>query len=132
MRTITTLLAVAGLMAGSATAFAQTQQGSSSAQSGTSQTQQQSATKPPSAMTQDRLKQVLTQAGFQNVQIVDASYLVQARTKEGDSVLMLINPPDPMRGASAASSSAGTAGAPGSTGSTTSGSSPSSNPSATK
>lgn len=45
------------------------------------------------AMSQDRLRQVLGQAGFQNVRILDAAYLVQAQTREGDTVMMVINPP---------------------------------------
>ena len=65
-------------------------------------------------MTQDRLRQVLSQAGFQEVKIVDAAYLVQAQTKEGDSVLMLINPPSMGN----MSSTSATGSAPKSTGST--------------
>lgn len=44
----------------------------------------------------DRLRQTLSSAGFQDVQILDASFLVQATTEDGNMVLMVINPP--MRG----------------------------------
>lgn len=46
----------------------------------------------------DRVRQQLSGAGFQNVQIIDAAYLVRADTGDGNRVLMLINPP--MGGAS--------------------------------
>lgn len=47
----------------------------------------------PRAMTQDRLRQTLESAGFQQIQILDAAYLVQAQTEDGDTVFMVINPP---------------------------------------
>ncbi|QLF68447.1 hypothetical protein FE840_002160 [Peteryoungia desertarenae] len=48
-------------------------------------------------MDQQKLRDQLSQAGFSNVQILDASYLVQAQTQDGNQVLMVIDPP--MRGA---------------------------------
>ena len=45
------------------------------------------------AMSQDKLRQVLSQAGFENVRVIDAAYLIQAKTKEGESVTMILNPP---------------------------------------
>lgn len=45
------------------------------------------------AMTQGKLKQSLEKAGFTNVRIVDAQYLVHARTEDGNPVVMFINPP---------------------------------------
>lgn len=54
----------------------------------------------PSAVTQQKLRDQLTKAGFSQVQILDASYLVQARTQDGNQVLMVIDPP--MRGATGA------------------------------
>jgi hypothetical protein len=67
------------------------------------------------AMSQQQLRQQLTQAGFRDVQIVDAAYLVQARTQDGNTVLMMINPPSAggMQGASMGSG-ASTSGASGS------------------
>jgi hypothetical protein len=47
------------------------------------------------AMSQQQLRRQLEQAGFRDVQILDAAYLVQARTQEGHTVLMTINPPGP-------------------------------------
>lgn len=45
-------------------------------------------------MGQERLRQQLSQAGFQDVRVLDAAYLVQARTQDGNTVFMMINPPD--------------------------------------
>lgn len=45
------------------------------------------------SMTQDKLRRALTQSGFQNIQILDAAYLVHATTRDGDFVVMLVNPP---------------------------------------
>lgn len=73
------------------------------------------------AMTQSKLRETLQKAGFRNVQIVDAAYLVQAQTEDGQPVMMVINPP----------STAGSAMAPGgaSAGSGSSGSGSGMNPS---
>lgn len=45
------------------------------------------------AMGQQQLRRQLEQAGFRDVQILDAAYLVQARTQDGNTVFMMINPP---------------------------------------
>ncbi len=45
------------------------------------------------AMTQGKLRKALQDAGFKSIRVIDASYLVQAQTQDGDSVLMFINPP---------------------------------------
>ncbi|MGE6740374.1 hypothetical protein ACQKGC_08890 [Allorhizobium pseudoryzae] len=55
------------------------------------------------AMQQSKVRDQLTKAGFQDVEILDASYLVRAQTSEGNTVLMVIDPP--MSGASGQSSS---------------------------
>lgn len=47
----------------------------------------------PRAMTPDRVRQVLEDAGFQQIQIIDAAYVIQAQTEDGDTVIMMINPP---------------------------------------
>jgi hypothetical protein len=44
-------------------------------------------------MTQNTLRRSLQQAGFQNVQVLDAAYLVRAKTEDGNDVIMFINPP---------------------------------------
>jgi hypothetical protein len=44
-------------------------------------------------ITQSGLRRTLQHAGFQDIRIVDAAYLVQARTEDGDDVIMFINPP---------------------------------------
>ena len=40
------------------------------------------------------LRQELRQAGFQNIRILDAAFLVQASTGSGQQVIMVINPPE--------------------------------------
>ncbi|MFC1458563.1 hypothetical protein ACETIH_18020 [Microvirga arabica] len=40
------------------------------------------------------LRQELRQAGFQNIRILDAAFLVQASTGSGQQVMMVINPPE--------------------------------------
>ncbi|MFC1458578.1 hypothetical protein ACETIH_18100 [Microvirga arabica] len=39
------------------------------------------------------LRRELRQAGFRNIRILDAAFLVQARNRNGDQVVMIINPP---------------------------------------
>ncbi|OHV80975.1 hypothetical protein [Ensifer sp. LCM 4579] len=58
-----------------------------------SDTQTQGQTGQPSTMTIDNLKKKLSDAGFKEVKVLDATYLVQAQTAEGNRVLMLIDPP---------------------------------------
>jgi hypothetical protein len=64
----------------------QSQAGQSGAQSGRTAAQ-------PTARTAQQVKQSLQQAGFQEVDVVDAAYLIHARTRDGDFVLMLVDPP---------------------------------------
>lgn len=99
-------------------AFAQSPQSSQSGSGSSSQGQQQSQSSGQQRqqghnqqhiMGQERLRQQLTQAGFRDVQILDAAYLVQARTQDGHTVLMTINPPSPGSQASTTSGS-GTSG----------------------
>lgn len=45
------------------------------------------------AKTAEKLKTQLSNAGFKEVTVLDAAYLVQAQTEDGNRVLMLINPP---------------------------------------
>jgi len=58
------------------------------------------------AMTQDKLRQQLTDAGFKDIRIVDAAYLIEARTKDGDPVTLMINPPSMKTTSNATGSSA--------------------------
>lgn len=41
---------------------------------------------------QEAIRQALTDAGFQDIRFVDASYLAQAQTKDGDQITMMIDP----------------------------------------
>lgn len=65
--------------------------GSSSGSQG--QAQQQPMQQPMRPMTQAEVRQQLSQAGFQDVRILDEAFLVQARTRDGHHVVMMINPP---------------------------------------
>lgn len=73
-------------------AFAQ-ENSSSGSQGDSAQTQQMRT------MSQDKLRSALEQAGFSNIQILDTAYLVQAKTQDDETVMMMINPPN-MGGAS--------------------------------
>jgi hypothetical protein len=102
---------VAALALGSAGAFAQ-----QSATGGTSQGSQSSTGTAKStqdvqfhAMSQERLKKALREAGFQEINVVGATYVVHAKSEDGDSVVMYVTPP-PVQGASAPGSSATGAG----------------------
>ncbi len=63
--------------------------GTSGAQSGASGAQQEWQ-----AMSQVQLRDSLEKAGYKNIRIVDAAYVVQAVGPTGDQVVMYINPPD--------------------------------------
>lgn len=67
-----------------------------------------------SAMTQDKLKQSLEKAGFTNVRVVDATYMVHAQTSDGNNVVMYINPPSVGSAATGGSSGASGTGTSGS------------------
>jgi hypothetical protein len=72
------------------------------------------------AMSQQQLRRQLEQAGFRDIQILDAAYLVQARTQDGNTVFMTINPPGP--GSQTSGMSSGQTGGSGGSGSVASGS----------
>lgn len=84
-------------------AFAQGQQGQQQQSQPSGQQRQQGQSQQQQAMGQERLRQQLAQAGFRDVQILDTAYLVQARTQDGSTVLMTINPPNAGSQASGAS-----------------------------
>lgn len=112
-------------------AFAQSSQnqsspGGSSAQSSSSQSSSGQRTQAQ-IMSQDKLRQQLTQAGFREVKILDAAYLVQAKTQDGNTVMMMIDPPHGGAQTSGATGSSHTSGSSGGSSSAASGGS--SNPS---
>lgn len=107
---IAMLIPVIGLALTAGTpAFAQSSTGQQSGQKNgsTAATQTHSQFQ---AMTQDKLRKQLEQAGFKNVTIIDAAYLVQAQTQDGNQVFMTINPPSQMSGSSSSSSGSATTG----------------------
>jgi hypothetical protein len=93
MKRLTLPIAIAlALGAGATGAFAQgatEQKGSSLA----TKSQTGSATTQMHAMSQSKLSAALKQAGFTDVQVVDASYMVHAKTSDGEPIVMVINPP---------------------------------------
>ncbi|MFN7103212.1 MAG: hypothetical protein ACK4N1_11415 [Pseudorhizobium sp.] len=113
MKTIAMTMAF-GLLA--APAFAQTSDSSSSdANDGeTDQSSQAGSSSQMSAASQEKVREQLTQAGFQDVEILDASYLVRAQTEDGNTVLMVIDPPMAGMGGGSTSGSGSTDGSNGS------------------
>lgn len=95
MKVIPVLAALSLFAAGATASLAQ--QGSANQPGAKSQSS--SGQTAASAMTQDKLIKSLQNAGFQNVRVVDAAYLVQATSSDGNSVMMLINPPAAATGA---------------------------------
>jgi hypothetical protein len=96
MMKLVTAAAVAAFAMATAPALAQSSGNQSGSGSAAKATPGQAGN--PHAMTQDKLRQTLQQAGFQNVTVLDAAYLVQAKSKDGDTVLMMINPPASVTG----------------------------------
>lgn len=118
---IAMLIPVIGLALTAGTpAFAQSSTGQQSTQKNgsTAATQTHSQIQ---AMTQDKLRKQLEQAGFKNVTIIDAAYLVQAQTQDGNQVFMTINPPSQMSGSSSSSSGGATTGGQSGTSTSTTG-----------
>ncbi len=103
MRTLTLSL-LSALALAAAPAFAQSndqsgQQGKAAAGQQKQQIQ---------AMGQEKLRSNLQKAGFSNITVLDAAYLVQADTSDGNQVMMFINPPNTSAGSQAnAGSSSG-------------------------
>lgn len=65
-------------------------------QSGQQQPGQQQQVGQFRAMSQATLKAALEKAGFSDIKVLDASYLVHARTSDGQLVVVTINPPSVM------------------------------------
>lgn len=89
---ILTTSVLTALAFGSTAALAQSQSGTP-APSSSSQSAQSASSAMPKAMSQDKVRQVMKDAGFTNVKILDATYLVQVSTKDGDQMLVVLNPP---------------------------------------
>jgi len=70
-----------------------------------------------SALTQAQLDKALQQAGFKNIKILDSAYLVQAQTKDGQNVVMMVNPPELISVTGATPGSGNSASAAGNSGS---------------
>jgi hypothetical protein len=56
----------------------------------TSTVSPQTSTVSPQA--QEKLREALQRAGFQDIRIVDTTLVIQARTQDGTSVVMYVNP----------------------------------------
>jgi hypothetical protein len=84
MSTLALVLAVSG------TAFAQSTTSATNPPSPNA-TKQQNAGQQ-SALTVDKLKQDLQKAGFSEVKVLQDAFLIQAKTKDGNPILMTIGP----------------------------------------
>jgi hypothetical protein len=73
-------------------------QPSGSQQDAQAQNGQRSSAAKISAMSQQKLRQSLQNAGFKDIKIVDAAYVVHARTQDGNFVVMYIDPPTSVTG----------------------------------
>ncbi len=95
--TLLTTSAIMALVIGGTPALAQSSGSSGQAGAKTSSSSSQAASpssqSKPKMMTQDKVRQVMKDAGFTNVNIIDAAYLVQATTKDGDQIMVLLNAP---------------------------------------
>lgn len=94
------------------------------ASTGTSPGASASASASGMSGSQEKVRQALTDAGFQNIEIVEAAYLAQGETKDGDQITMMIDASSGGQSASggASGSSEPSAAGSSSTGSGTSGS----------
>lgn len=77
-------------LAVSGTAFAQSTTGATSSPSPGATNQQDANQKSP--LTIDRLKQDLQKAGFSEVKVLQDAFLIQAKTKDGNPIMMTIGP----------------------------------------
>jgi hypothetical protein len=105
MRSFVTSSAIALFLGLGLTGLAHAEQSGASAAGASSQaasTGSAAAGQPAKGV--DKLTQSLKQAGFQGVQILDAAFLVRAKTADGAPVVMSINPPASAAGAAAGAS----------------------------
>src|SRR6185503_7789471 len=75
----------------SGTAFAQSTTGATNPPSPDAAKQQQAAGQP-SVLTVDKVKQDLQKAGFTDVKVLQDAFLIQAKTKDGNPILMTLGP----------------------------------------
>lgn len=68
-------------------------QGASSSSSSSQQSAGGPNTGRPAVLTPEKLRESLEKAGFKQIKILDAAYLVHARNSDGDMIVMTINPP---------------------------------------
>jgi hypothetical protein len=66
--------------------------GSSGGSQGGSSGQQQGGNQQAALVNQKQVRDSLTKAGFQSVQILDATYLARGKTQSGDQITMMIDP----------------------------------------
>ncbi len=85
-------LAIASALALLLSASAACAQGQTSTPSTTSQPSQSSPSSDQNRAAANKIKQDLTNAGFTDVKVVAESFVVQAKSKDGDPVLMTIGP----------------------------------------
>lgn len=93
MKNLLWTTALAGVMLAAAPGLALAQ--SSGQQQQTAQ-QGQGGQAQAMAMSQESLRSALESAGFSNIQIVDATYLVRAQSPDGEQVVMFLDPPPQM------------------------------------
>jgi glucose/arabinose dehydrogenase len=91
MRLLATASAIALLLSAPA-AFAQNQTSTPSTQSQSSQPSQSSTSSNPNLAAANKIQQDLRNAGFTDVKVVAESFVVQAKSKDGNPVLMTIGP----------------------------------------
>jgi hypothetical protein len=84
MSTLALALAVSG------TAFAQSSTGATNTPSPNAAKQQNAS--QPSVLTIDKLKQDLQTAGFTEVKVLQDAFLIQAKTKDGNPIMLTVGP----------------------------------------
>ena len=90
MRNIIFVSTLALALAVSGTAFAQSTTGATNPPSPNAAKQQSAG--QPSVLTVDKLKLDLQKAGFSEVKVLQDAFLIQAKTKDGNPILMTIGP----------------------------------------
>lgn len=112
MRHVTTAAAIMALGVLPAAAQSGSSAGSSIGSSSAAQkgSQAQGQSSHISAMSQDKLRKTLQQSGFTDIQIVDAAYIVHAKTSDGNLVVMYIDPPTSVTRSSQSGSQSGSSG----------------------
>ena len=90
MRNTVFVSTLALALAVSGTAFAQSTTGATNSPSPNAAEQKNAG--QPSVLTVDKLKQDLQKAGFSEVKVLQDAFLIQAKTKDGNPILMTIGP----------------------------------------